>query len=348
MVLYRLPYSNEINVLKADEITVCPDVDSLAGRNGFVMIPYNLRGDKPILLFESSPSDEIIDVDNAETDLLSEDDAQFVCDNIPCNSSANSFGQYSAAFSSFNEALLSGKFEKLVLSRCKDVDVCLSRNKLINTFIKACRTYPRMMVYLALLPDGNAWLGCTPEIIVAGEKQHYRTMALAGTMSVDESIPVRNLEWSEKNQKEQTIVADYIRDRIKPISDVIEEEGPYTSRAGHLVHIKTEFHFSPSNGVGVIDVVKLLHPTPAVCGIPTLSANSFIMDNEGYDRSYYSGVVGLLNEKGETNLYVNLRCAEVLPHCLRLYAGGGILKESNVSDEWEETNYKMNTILSLL
>ena len=87
-----------------------------------------------------------------------------------------------------------------------------------------------------------------------------------------------------------------------------------------------------------------MHPTPAVCGIPKQESLHFIGKNEGYDRGFYSGVVGMLNPDGKTDLYVNLRCANITGHKIVLYAGGGILASSDMESEWQETEEKMKTI----
>jgi 2-succinyl-5-enolpyruvyl-6-hydroxy-3-cyclohexene-1-carboxylate synthase len=96
------------------------------------------------------------------------------------------------------------------------------------------------------------------------------------------------------------------------------------------------------------DLLQELHPTPAVCGLPKEEAFRFIPDNEGYDRSYYSGFTGWLDTEGHTDIYVNLRCMEIKPGEAILYAGGGILASSEVESEWMETGDKMNTMRSIL
>ena len=265
---------------------------------------------------------------------------------------------YAQAFSSFMNALQKGEFAKLVLSRASEWEWDDDEEKLMEAFYRACNLYPRMMIYLAQIPGEGVWMGCTPEILVSGSGNHYRTMALAGTMSVPDTVPVKNIVWSEKNRKEQEIVADYVREAVSPYVRILEEEGPYTSRAGQLVHLKTEFHLAPkpSEGNGeivncqlsIVNLVKALHPTPAVCGLPAKEAAAFIRENEGYDRSYYSGVVGMLDEENETNLFVNLRCGHFHNGKATLYGGGGILKDSTLGSEWNETNWKMNTILQTL
>ena len=248
---------------------------------------------------------------------------------------------YKNVFESFHRVIPS-QFEKLVLSRSVSARY---DGRPMDAFLRACDAYPRTMVYLCYTPATGYWIGSTPEILLAGSKSHYCTVALAGTMLTDG-------EWSEKNKMEQSLVADYVRDVITPLSRVVEEAGPYTSRAGNLYHLKTEFHFSPLPSVTVIDFVNRLNPTPAVCGLPKNAAKAFIVENEGYDRSYYSGVVGMLDVHGETNLYVNLRCcnlhAEEDHYRCKLYAGGGILQESTSETEFQETEEKLKTICSVL
>ena len=88
---------------------------------------------------------------------------------------------------------------------------------------------------------------------------------------------------------------------------------PYTARAGQLVHLKTDFYFLLKNTDNIGNLLQELHPTPAVCGLPKEDAFRFILENEGYDRSYYSGFIGWLDTEGHTDLYVNLRCMEIKP-----------------------------------
>lgn len=76
-------------------------------------------------------------------------------------------------------------------------------------------------------------------------------------------------------------------------------------------------------------------------------AYRFILDNEGYDRSYYSGFIGWLRPEGRTDLYVNLRCMNVKEDSLTLYAGGGLLASSELDDEFQETEKKMQTMQNL-
>ena len=112
--------------------------------------------------------------------------------------------------------------------------------------------------------------------------------------------------------------------------------------------MKSDFHFSLPDVRKIGDVLKLLHPTPAVCGLPKEEAYRFILANEGYDRSYYSGFIGWLDPNGTTDLYVNLRCMNISPTTFTLYAGGGLLAASRLEDEWQETEDKLDTMRRLI
>ena len=125
-------------------------------------------------------------------------------------------------------------------------------------------------------------------------------------------------------------------------------EGPYSARAGALCHLKSDFRFTLRENNKLGDLLNLLHPTPAVCGLPKADAYRFILDHEGYNRRYYSGFIGWLDPEGRTDLYVNLRCMHIEDKILTLYAGGGLLSSSELNDEWQETEDKLQTMKALI
>ena len=126
------------------------------------------------------------------------------------------------------------------------------------------------------------------------------------------------------------------------------ETVPKPVRAGELAHLKSDFCFPLPNNKKLGDLLKRLHPTPAVCGLPKEKAYRFIQENEGYDRQYYSGFIGWLEPEGKSDLYVNLRCMNILSDRLVLYAGSGLLPSSEPESEWQETEAKMQTMRRLL
>jgi isochorismate synthase len=155
------------------------------------------------------------------------------------------------------------------------------------------------------------------------------------------------VRWGDKNIQEQRYVATYICRQLERFTDKFTENGPYTARAGHLAHLRSDFRFvMDQHKVGRL--LETLHPTPAVCGLPKEQAFRFILDNEHQPRSYYSGFMGPLFVDGQTNLFVTLRCMQLMKGCYRLYAGGGLLKDSVEEQEWQETEIKLDTMRSLL
>lgn len=335
--IYRLPFADECTIVNQSSETVetYTSISQLEGKSGFVMIPFAQESTKRIVLIRPDETRKVpvAELGNeAKTLYLNRED-------IPERTKAD----YMQTFKMFHDALSNGRFEKLVLSRYSQRNYS---GDIIEAFKRACETYPRMMVYLCSAPECGTWIGCTPEILLSGSKTHYRTVALAGTVPLAQTDA--EYEWNEKNRREQRIVADYVRKTLEPFASVIEEEGPYSSRAGQLLHLKTHFHFSPHHETKLTEIVNALHPTPAVCGMPKEESRHFIGENEGYTRGYYSGVVGMLAPNAKTDLYVNLRCANIVECQAVLYAGGGILVSSDAESEWVETEEKMKTVANIL
>ncbi len=91
-----------------------------------------------------------------------------------------------------------------------------------------------------------------------------------------------------------------------------------------------------------------MHPTPAVAGYPKQKAIDFILENENYNREFYTGYFGFINKDKSSKLFVNLRCMQIEKKKLSVYVGGGITKDSNPLNEWQETEDKSKTLLSVL
>lgn len=135
-------------------------------------------------------------------------------------------------------------------------------------------------------PDG-VWM-VAPEIILSGEKNEWSTVALAGTQPLqDGRLPQE--KWGEKNRREQLwcliSVGSFCHRAFIPRRAV-----RIPAYAGALSHLKTSFRFTLKDNNRLGSLLELLHPTPAVCGLPK-EERRFILDNEGYDRRYYSGFI---------------------------------------------------------
>ncbi|MCK9269810.1 MAG: isochorismate synthase, partial [Bacteroidales bacterium] len=235
-----------------------------------------------------------------------------------------------------------GAMDKVVLSRQKFItssDASLQPASLL-LFLK--QKYPTAFVYLFYTPVTGWWMGATPELLLQGRAGKYQTMALAGTRPFNPQT--HQLPWPEKEQLEQKFVTDYILDKLHAVGITDPDcSAPYTRQAGSVEHICTEISFSSGSAV---ELLRALHPTPAVCGMPADIANDFILKTEKHDRAYYSGFLGMLNIKEQTNVYVNLRCMRLFPNGKLLFAGAGITAGSDPEREWNETEMKMQIMAS--
>lgn len=232
---------------------------------------------------------------------------------------------------------------KIVLSR-KEV-LSFSDFKMLHTFKKMLKNYNNAFVYVWFHPEIGLWMGATPERLLTIKNNNFITMALAGTQPYLGDI---NVIWKEKEQIEQQIVTDYILESLKNKIKVTEVKGPYTVKAGSLLHLRTDITGQLDSFDLLESLVESLHPTPAVCGLPKETAVQFIKQNENYKRTYYSGYLGELNMNGNSQLVVNLRCMEIKNNQVSLFVGGGITKGSDAVKEFEETVAKAMVMKKVL
>jgi len=230
--------------------------------------------------------------------------------------------------------------KKVVLSRKELIEY--SDFDLITTFKKLLTNYTNAMVYVWFHPKVGLWMGATPETLLKIKDGVFQTMALAGTQAYHGNLDVI---WEAKERQEQQFVTDYI---IEKLDNNLTISKPRTIRAGSLVHLCTLVTGNLSQEYTLRKLVKSLHPTPAVCGLPMQEAKAFILKNEGYEREFYTGFLGELNLNERSNLFVNLRCMQVLPERLAIYIGGGITLDSIPQKEWEETVAKSDVMLNIL
>ncbi|WP_051435939.1 chorismate-binding protein [Tenacibaculum sp. 47A_GOM-205m] len=239
-------------------------------------------------------------------------------------------------------AIKNQKFKKVVLSRKEKVEL-LDFN-LIETFQKLLNSYPTAFVYVWYHPKVGLWLGATPETLVSIQDTNFTTMSLAGTQVYNDTT---NVIWQTKEIEEQQFVTDYITDKLINYCSEITTSNTETIRAGNLLHLRTLI-----NGTLKTDnatLINSLHPTPAVCGMPLEASKQFILNNENYRRSFYTGFLGELNiNDKESNLFVNLRCMEVSNKAVYIYVGGGITRDSDSVKEWQETVAKTTTMKKVL
>ncbi len=257
--------------------------------------------------------------------------------------SAEDEARYTALVDRAVRAIKEGTLQKVVLSRQLDVPTDKTALEIFRDVLAA---YPSAFCYCWYHPDVGCWIGASPEILLHYSGTILSTMSLAGTLERESG---KEPSWGSKEREEQRMVTDYISEVLVREGIAVERSEVETVEAGNLWHLRTTLTGKASSEQ-VSSVVKALHPTPAVCGIPLQQARDFISHYEGYSRKYYTGFLGELHRgKGrETRLFVNLRCMEYLGNKARIYVGGGITSNSDPAAEWDETRAKSKTILKVL
>jgi isochorismate synthase len=230
--------------------------------------------------------------------------------------------------------------QKTVLSRIKECD--FDEKKSLDLFYLMTETYPDAFVYFFSDATLGTWIGASPEILLRKIKQNGFTISLAGTKKSTDSEA-----WGEKEKKEQIYVSKFIEEELNSLKiNEIEKSGPYEYQAGPVKHLRTDFSFTFEEQT-VDAVIRALHPTPAVSGLPQNLSLEVIRQIEPHDREIYSGFIGEINNEN-ASFYVNLRCCQIFPGKIYFYLGGGYTVDSDPEKEWIETENKSKTISDLI
>ncbi len=344
---YRLPGEENVNVVvQKTKRKLNFDVNEICKREGFVAAPFESvvseTGNFIKADYFASKYDDYKKIVNAVSEFTNEEKPKFNGDNYEMTKQ-----EYLDTAEFLINQIKQGKVEKVVLSRVikEPVDKNID---LSSIFLNLAGKYKSAFVYLFTFPGENIWIGATPETLIKeNANNEFEIVSLAGTMTADEN---KEKGWSEKEKREQKYVTGYIESKLSGlgIKDFVEEPVK-TVKAGHLVHLNTTFRI-PEKSVGgkLGELVKRLHPTPAVCGLAKVDAYNLIHRAEIHERRYYTGYLGPWGLDNKKQLFVNLRCAEINGDNMCFYVGGGLTEDSVPEKEWEETLQKAKTLLSVM
>lgn len=346
--IYRLPDEKDVMlIVQEDHEFINTDITRLHTDRGFLITPFlEDNGNKtyfikPDRFYKNSLKSEEFDSLKA---LRGSFNIQETTNNQQRDTDKSSFlDQVTRTISEIK----TGKYDKIVLSRIKTVSGKFLPH-LTKIFRLLCESYPGAFVYLFRIKD-HCWVGASPEPLICSKENKLLTVSLAGTRPYsEENLDVAN--WNQKEKEEQEYVTQYIEQILAEYGiKRYSKNGPFTKRAGRILHLRTDFLFDKElAGKNLFPLIKALHPTSAVCGIPMGGSLNFIKDSELHDRQYYAGFLGPVGINNNVQLFVNLRCMKVLENQLVLFVGGGITSKSVPEDEWEETEIKAETLLSVV
>jgi len=252
----------------------------------------------------------------------------------------------------FAGAVGRGRIDKVVLARRvilaspADLDV-------ENALRRLVAGAPESTVF-AFRRDGRTFLGATPERLIRTDGRAFQTVAIAGSVargpdSAADAELAAALLASEKDREEHSVVVAAIRERLAPLCDDLRiEREPRVLPLRTVQHLITEIEGTVRERAGLLALAERLHPTPAVGGEPRDVALALIDEHEGFDRGWYAGPVGWLDADGDGELMVALRSGIVDHTRATLFAGCGIVADSDPEREWEESRMKLRALASAL
>ncbi|MBD3838656.1 isochorismate synthase, partial [Brevundimonas sp.] len=209
---------------------------------------------------------------------------------------------------------------------------------------------PALIARLAV--DDAVVTFATPELLVERRGSRVFSHPLAGSArrspdAARDREAAEALLRSEKDRREHALVVEQIMDVLSPFCMELQAPDGVTLKATRSMwHLGTRIKGTLKDiGTSSVELAALLHPTPAVCGMPRREADAVIRDLEGYDRGFYAGAVGWCDSSGDGRWYVSIRCAEIEGRHARLYAGAGIVPGSTPEGELAETAHKFAAML---
>jgi salicylate biosynthesis isochorismate synthase len=260
---------------------------------------------------------------------------------------------WTAAVESAAKRLRAGDAAKVVLARevIARGDGVVSAGMVARSLRAA---YPSCFTYLVTGADGTAFAGASPELLVRRSGGRAFSQPMAGSVArganeADDDRLARELVESAKDNAEHRIASEFVVEALRKFSRTVEAREPEVVRFTNIQHLATTITAELAKpAVEALDLAAALHPTPAVGGWPRPAAEALIDELEGLERGWYAGAVGWTDGQGDGEFAVALRCGLLWEDGARLYAGVGVMPDSDPARELEETELKFKALLMAL
>ena len=263
------------------------------------------------------------------------------------------FSQWQESINLAISQIKGSDLEKVVLSR-----VCELRSKeridVCHALVYLNENYKECTRFLFEPRPYHAFYGATPELLLQTKGIEVETMALAGSMrrgrnSNEDQILQHHLLNSAKDRHEHALVVDSICRRLEALDidlDVTDQPNIYT--LSYIHHLLTPIKGRLKKETGILPLLETLHPTPALGGSPRDLALDFIRRAEPVPRGWYAAPVGWVDANMDGQFAVGIRSAVAQERRVWLYAGAGIVAESEPQKEWSETSLKFQPMFAAL
>lgn len=272
---------------------------------------------------------------------------------VPGRSTATDRARWEQTVRDSLDAIRAGRISKAVLARTLDVDLDEPIDPV--DLVAHLRSVNRASyVFLFEPAPGATLVGAAPETVATLRDGVFHATAVAGSIRRGETAREQaelaaRLLASDKDRAEQRIALDDMVARLGTVAHQIRTDPqPHVLTLDRIQHLETEIRASVPPDVGILDLLRLLHPTPAVCGLPRDAALAFLAEEEPFERGWYAGPVGLFDAEGNGIFVPALRMGVSTGSGWRLFAGAGIVDGSVPAAEWEETAIKFEPMLEAL
>lgn len=260
-------------------------------------------------------------------------------------------GDWVRAVSSARRAIRAGRLDKVVLAR--DLTLRSSEPFRSGLIVEAmAAAYPECFTF-----SFEGIVGSTPELLVRRAGGCIESLPLAGSAPrsddwEEDSRLGEALSQSAKNRSEHSLTVGMIRDLLRPLCRRLDVDAePWLLRLANIQHLATRLEGRLDRDhlhLTALELAGLLHPSPAVCGVPAAPAMAAIRALEGMGRARYAGPLGWVDANGDGEWGIALRCAELAGREARLFAGAGIVADSDPATELEEVQVKMGALLNVM
>jgi len=245
-----------------------------------------------------------------------------------------------------------GDLRKVVLAQALSVSL-REPPDVVDILANLGRSYPGCHRFLFEPPTGNTFFGATPERLVRLRDETIDTEALAGSIGRGETTAedkwlAQQLFDSEKNNHEHDLVVEAIRDQLDGLTGAIRTGERTVRKLANVQHLQTPIRATATEEEHVLRLVEALHPTPAVGGLPPDDALRTIRESETFDRGWYAAPIGWFDAAGDGTFAVGIRSGVVEGTSATLFAGGGIVTDSDPDEEWDELQLKYRPVLDEL
>lgn len=248
------------------------------------------------------------------------------------------------------EKIEDGELQKIVLSR--KVELIFTTDISIPPVLKSLvENYPQCTLFI-YHKGKSSFIGASPETMVRFQDREMHLEILAGSAGrgsseIEDLKMEKELLNSSKDLNEHSLAVNYVKSALEKSAETIEISSPSIQKLRNIQHLRTSINVNLNDNNSIINLIGKIHPSPAVCGIPSDAALNVIKKTETHQRGLYAGLIGWFNLQDEGEMVLAIRSALAVGNKLIAYAGCGLVKGSNPDAEFKETELKLKPFLSI-